>query len=113
MARLYADEQFPLPVVRHLRDLGHSVLTVQNAGKAGQGIPDEEVLAFAVGQARAVLTLNRYDFAKLHRTSAEHSGIIVCTNDRNWVLFADRIDEALSREQSLEGKLIRITRPTK
>ncbi len=34
MARLYADEQFPYEVVEHLRDLGHDVVTVQEAGKA-------------------------------------------------------------------------------
>jgi hypothetical protein len=36
MARLYADENFPQPVVMGLRRLGHDVLTVQEAGKAGQ-----------------------------------------------------------------------------
>jgi Domain of unknown function (DUF5615) len=36
MARLYADEQFPFPVVECSRLLGHDVLTVQTAGKAGQ-----------------------------------------------------------------------------
>ncbi len=29
MARLYADEQFPRPVVEFLRNLGYDVLTVQ------------------------------------------------------------------------------------
>jgi predicted nuclease of predicted toxin-antitoxin system len=47
MARLYADEQFPYQVVLCLRDLGHDVLTVQEAGKANLKIPDEEVLDFA------------------------------------------------------------------
>lgn len=41
-AFLYADEQFPLPVVKHLREMGYDVLTVQEAGKAGQGISDSE-----------------------------------------------------------------------
>jgi Domain of unknown function (DUF5615) len=50
MARFYADEQFPFPVVELLRALGHDVLTVQEAENADQGIPDEEVLAFAVSQ---------------------------------------------------------------
>lgn len=45
MARLYADEQFPYEVVENLRDLGHDVLTVQEAGKANLKIPDDEVLA--------------------------------------------------------------------
>jgi hypothetical protein len=34
-------------VVEFLRLLGHDVLTVQSAGKAGQKITDPEVLAFA------------------------------------------------------------------
>jgi hypothetical protein len=38
MARFYADEQFPLPVVELLRNLGHDVLTVQEAGNANQRI---------------------------------------------------------------------------
>ncbi|MEO1393285.1 MAG: DUF5615 family PIN-like protein [Cyanobacteria bacterium J06634_5] len=113
MARFYADEQFPLPVVKQLQTLGHDVLTVQAAGNAEQGIPDDEVLAFAVVQKRCILTLNRYDFIKLHRASPEHFGIVVCTNDRNWAQFAARIDQAVSTEQNLQRKIIRVTRPAK
>lgn len=43
MARLYADEQFPRAVSELLRAMGHDVLTVQEAGNANQGIPDEDV----------------------------------------------------------------------
>ncbi|WP_366665110.1 DUF5615 family PIN-like protein [Microcoleus sp. bin48.metabat.b7b8b9.023] len=67
MARLYADEQYPYPVVELLRALGHDVLTVQEAGKANQKIPDENVLAFASSEKRAVITENRKDFFRLHR----------------------------------------------
>ncbi|XGW00464.1 MAG: DUF5615 family PIN-like protein [Leptolyngbya sp. BL-A-14] len=52
MARLYADEQFPLPVVEALRSFGHDVLTVQESGNAG--FADPQVLAFAISQKRAV-----------------------------------------------------------
>jgi predicted nuclease of predicted toxin-antitoxin system len=62
MARLYADEQYPYPVVEYLRALGHNVLTVQEAGKANQKVPDSEVLAFATIEQRAVVTQNRKDF---------------------------------------------------
>jgi predicted nuclease of predicted toxin-antitoxin system len=81
MARFYADEQFPLPVVELLRNLGHDVLTVQEAGNANQRIPDEQVLAFAVSQERAILTINRIDFIRLHRRDDQHFGIVVCTID--------------------------------
>jgi hypothetical protein len=36
VARLYADEYFPLNLTKALRTLGHDVLTVQEAGKADQ-----------------------------------------------------------------------------
>jgi predicted nuclease of predicted toxin-antitoxin system len=111
MARFYADEQFPFPVVELLRALGHDVLTVQEAENADQGIPDEEVLAFAVNQERSILTINRVDFIRLHRRDSNHFGIIFCTNNRNWEQFASRIDEAVTAEQSLQGKLIRVVRP--
>jgi hypothetical protein len=34
MAKLYSNENFPLPVVEELRQLGHDVLTIQETGKA-------------------------------------------------------------------------------
>jgi len=113
MARLYADEQFPLPVVEFLRTLGHDVLTVQEAGNAGLGIPDPDVLAFAVSNERAVLTLNRFDFIGLHARQPDHAGIIVCTKDRNLESLAIRINQAISAEESLRGKLIRVIRPAR
>lgn len=111
MARLYADEQYPYPVVEFLRVLGHDVLAVQEAGKANQKIPDPDVLAFATSENRSVLTQNRKDFFRLHRIQPSHAGIIACTNDRDWEALANRIDAAIATEDSLEGKLIRVVRP--
>ena len=112
MASFYADEQFPVQVTELLRNLGHDVLTVQEAGNANQRIPDDQVLAFSVGQARSILTVNRIDFIRLHRRDNQHLGIVVCTNNRNWEQFAARIDEAVRTEESLRGKLIRVVRPS-
>jgi predicted nuclease of predicted toxin-antitoxin system len=112
MARFYADEQFPFQVVELLRNLGHDVLTVQEAGNANQRIPDDQVLAFAVNQERSILTINRVDFIRLHRCDNEHFGIVVCTNNRNWEQFAARVDDAVKAEESLRGKLIRVLRPS-
>ena len=111
MARLYANENFPRPGVDQLRRLGHDVLTTLEAGKAGQAVSDEEVLSFAVHEARAVLTLNRKHFVHLHREKPEHSGIVVCTFDRDFVAQAKRIHVEITRESKLTGKLIRINRP--
>ena len=111
MARLYADEQYPYPVVEYLRAMGHDVLTVQEAGRSNQKVPDSEVLAFATRDRRAVITQNRKDFIQLHRDQPHHAGIIACTNDRNWEALANRIDAAIAAEDSLIGKLIRVVRP--
>ena len=50
MAKLYADEHFPFPVVELLRQKGHDVLTVQEAGKAGLKIPDDVLTGLFVRQ---------------------------------------------------------------
>ncbi|BDA65870.1 hypothetical protein CAL7716_000360 [Calothrix sp. PCC 7716] len=111
MARLYADEQFPYEVVENLRELEHYVLTVQEAGKANLKIPDDEVLAFATSSARVVLTLNRKDFKRLHRSQTNHAGIIICTDDSNRKQLAERIHAAITVAEPLPGKLISVVRP--
>lgn len=111
MARLYSNENFPLPVVEELRRLGHEVLTVQEAGKADQAIPDEDVLAYACAENRAVLTLNRRDFIKRHNAQANHRGIIVCTFDPDFAGQAQRIHTTIELQSSLVSQLIRVNRP--
>ena len=110
MARLYANENFPLPVVEELRRIGHDVVTIQETGGAGQAMADEDVLAYAVHDARAVMTLNRRHFVDLHRRSPDHAGIVVCTFDLNFVSQAHRIDAAIASEPDLVRKLIRVNR---
>ena len=111
MARLYANENFPLQAVEELRRLGHDVLTTQEAGRAGQAIPDEEVLAFATAERRVLLTLNRRHFVRLHLSHSHHAGIVACSLDVDWSAFAHRIDAALAAQAGLEDQLIRINRP--
>ena len=111
MAALYSNENFPLPVVDELRRLGHDVLTVLEAGKAEQAVPDEEVLAFATSVGRVVLTLNRKHFIQLHRKQSTHAGIVVCTFDPNFEQQALRIHEALQQTPDILGQLLRVNRP--
>ena len=111
MAQFYSNENFPFPPVEELRLLGHDVMTVVEAGKASQKIPDEEVLAFAISQNRAVLTLNRKHFIRLHRTQPDHCGIIVCTWDADYAAQAKRIDEAITAQGILARELLRVNRP--
>jgi hypothetical protein len=58
-----------------------------------------------------VITENRKDFFRLHRTYPDHAGIIACTNDRYWEALANRIHSAIVAAEPLEGKLIRVVRP--
>src|SRR3954454_9848252 len=112
MARLYADENFDLPIVEALRQLGHDVLRAQEAGQGNLKIPDPQVLAFAISQSRAVLTLNRRDYFRLHRRGRPHCGIIACTNDRDAAALAARIDQAIVSVPNLDNQLLRIKRPS-
>jgi hypothetical protein len=110
MARLYSNENFPLPTVEGLRALGHDVLTTHEAGKADQALPDAEVLAFATREGRAVLTLNRLHFTRLHQKRPDHAGIIVCKFDPDFASQGERIHKAIAGIESLAGRLIRVHR---
>src|SRR5438309_9251170 len=81
MARLYADEDFPLPVVERLRQLGHDVVTTLEAGQANQGIGDADQLAFATTLGRAILTRNRRRYVRLHtRYHGDRIPALIVTN---------------------------------
>lgn len=111
MAFIYANENFPRAVVLELRVLGHDVLTVQEAGQGEQAIEDPEVLRFATELERAVLTLNRKHFIRLHRVVLQHAGIIVCTYDPNFKEQAQPIHEVIKEFESLNNQLLRVNRP--
>jgi uncharacterized protein with PIN domain len=95
MLKLYANENFPLETVQVLRNFGYDVLTTHEIGKSNLKIPDEEVLTFAISENRAILTINRKDFMRLHRLNPTHAGIIVCTKNDDFVNFADCIHQVL------------------
>ena len=108
MAALLADENFPQPVVHALRTLGHNVLTLHDCGQSGQALPDPEVLALATTQQRALLTLNRRDFIRLHLQDPTHAGIIVCTFDADFTAQAQRIAAMITTQPQLVGQLLRV-----
>lgn len=87
-----------------LRERGHDVLTSQEAGNSHTGVPDPDVLTFATKEGRAVVTLNRKDFIRLHAASPDHAGIIVCTENPDFPAMAEKIHEAIKDRQSLAGE---------
>jgi len=111
VARLYANENFPLPVVEELRRLGHDVLTIQETGQGGQALSDEGVLAAARTAGRMLLTFNRKHFIRLHQQQQDHCGIIACTVDADFAGLAHRIHEALEIQRKESRLLLRINRP--
>ena len=106
---LYADENFPLAVIEALRQMGHDVLTAYDDGRANQAVPDEKVLSRATELLRAVLTLNRQDFKRLHAVYPNHAGIVSCTYDPDFAAQATRINQAV--KAAIAGQVIRVNRP--
>ena len=79
--RVYTDEMINAGLAAALRSHSYDAESCQEAGRSGQGIPDEEQLAYAAQHGRAILTYNASDF--YHRDHAsksaapDHAGIIV------------------------------------
>lgn len=113
MARLYTNENFPLPVVEVLRQQGHDVLTTYESGKANLAASDQDILNFATGQGRILVTLNRKHFIRLHAESPDHAGIVVCSIDPDFEALAGRINTALAAHETLNSQLVRVNRPPK
>ncbi len=78
-ARLYFDEDVSRDVVENLRQRGFDVLSARDAGQLHLG--DDEQLAFAVAEGRALVTHNRHDFELRHQRylsmGQSHCGIII------------------------------------
>jgi len=91
---LYADEDFPLPAVVQLRQLGHDVITAQEDGNGSAA--DDALLQRAHALGRVMLTHNRRHFERLHGAGLPHSGILSCTHDADFGQLATRIDGVLN-----------------
>ncbi|MGI0496251.1 DUF5615 family PIN-like protein [Limnospira platensis] len=108
MFRFYANENLTVEVVNGLRQLGCDVLTSYEAGNANQGIPDEQVLVTATESNRCVVTFNRDDFVKLHRSGAAHEGIIICKDDPDQQGLVKVLQDYLATQKTLKNRLIRV-----
>lgn len=106
--KFYSNENFPLPMVRKLREKGYDILTSLEADQANQGIPDEYVLKFAVECNLTIITLNRDNFIKLHQENKQHSGIVICKADRDYAGQIETLDQYLQTQTTLKNRLIRI-----
>jgi hypothetical protein len=105
---LYADEDFALPVVEHLRRMGHDTVTAQEDGRTSTS--DIDILARAHALGRAVLTYNRRHFERLHRHGHDHSGILSAKRDNDFLALALRIHNVLGSTSAGRWRL-RVNRP--
>ncbi len=76
---LLLDEMFPDGIARQLRAKGYDVISVV-ADPALAGLPDDQVLAYATTEGRALVTANIKDFIPLdgrYRAAGQsHAGLI-------------------------------------
>lgn len=108
MFRFYANENLTFELVELLRQQGYDVLTSLEAGNANQRIPDDQVLRTATEDNRAVLTFNRDDFLRLHRSGVNHSGIIICKDDSDLSGLSQALHDYLMAQEILQNRLLRV-----
>jgi predicted nuclease of predicted toxin-antitoxin system len=98
--RILADENIQEPTLRFLRELGHDVLGVHEAGL--KSAPDADVFRQAQQEQRVVLTYN-CDFADIRDlTGKDHNGVIRLRIENQRIGYAHPLlKEALEKLRGL------------
>ena len=80
-AKALTDEMIAPRLADFLKLRDYDVSSCHREGRADRGISDEDQLAFATAQDRAIYTFNVRDFRRLHHrwqaAGRDHAGIIV------------------------------------
>lgn len=80
-AKAMTDEMVSPRRADAMRMRGYDVSSCHGEGRANHGIADEEQLAFAASEGRAIYTFNASDFRRIHgrwqSIGREHAGIIL------------------------------------
>jgi predicted nuclease of predicted toxin-antitoxin system len=96
---LFTDEHIDARLAPALTRRGFDVLSCQAAGQANQRISDEDQLAYAAAQGRAILTFNMIDFialdAEWKHDGRRHAGIIVSAEIRSLAELIQRVEHYL------------------
>jgi hypothetical protein len=81
VAKAITDEMISPRLADALRMRRYDVTGCHSEGRANRGIADEEQLAFATPQGRAMYTFNVIDLRRIHNlwqsVGREHAGIII------------------------------------
>lgn len=103
---LFTDENVHARLARTLRERGSDATSCQEAGRSNQRIPDDEQLAYAAEQGRAILTFNSVDYVPLDlvwkATGRHHAGIIVAPEITDFGILLRRVERHLIRYQPHE-----------
>jgi len=103
LIKLYLDEDVWTGLATALRQAGYDVVSVDDVGR--KGLSDEDQMAFAIAEGRAILTHNIQDFAPLATTyfeqGIEHPGILVTRHFEKGLLLRRMLAllDALTAEQ--------------
>jgi predicted nuclease of predicted toxin-antitoxin system len=88
-ARLYLNENIPPRLAGQLRGYGFDVVSSQEAQMLSQD--DEQQMAWAASEQRAIVTFNFADFVVLHEKylqgGRDHFGIVLSTEEKIGILL--------------------------
>jgi hypothetical protein len=83
-----------------LRRDGFDVISCEEAGRSDQQIPDDQQLAFATREGRAILTFNIGDYCRLDTEwksiGRSHGGIILSPETRDFGTLLRRVERHLN-----------------
>ncbi|HEY3865349.1 MAG TPA: DUF5615 family PIN-like protein [Solirubrobacteraceae bacterium] len=83
--KLLLDEMYTAAVAEQLRQRDHDVIAVAERADL-RGTPDEDLLAWARTEDRALVTDNQRDFIPIHHRRIadghDHKGLVLTTNRR-------------------------------
>lgn len=105
--KLLLDEIVPLPIARHLRDLGCDAAHVRERGWLAKG--DGATWAAAQGEGRALVAYSSGQLLRLVRRTRRHAGLILITAEAATSIDAlwRHIAEALAgAPKGLTGRVI-------
>lgn len=108
--KMFANENLFEPIIEYLKDLGHNVLSIRDAGLSG--ISDDEVYKLACKENRVIITMDK-DFSRLFRFSPEKCGGIIVVK-----IYKRTVNETLEifkkfyksiKEEDVKGNLVILT----
>ena len=111
MTRLFADENIPPRIVQGLQNHGVDIITTTDAQLDNRKTSDPDILAYASGVGRAVITFDRGDYKKLHQQSNAHSGIILLKQNMPLPMLIEKVAALALSQADLSGKVHRVIQP--